>query len=175
MSYVIDANVASSYCNEIIHNKIEYTDSAKPLFESLSRNSQVIFDKNGHIEHEWKNQIKDEFWKVIIEDMIYYGIIKYIDIDVKLCRDLIKALNILGFCKSRDIWYIRAAYNESLTCEYCHLITEDVDFYEPKEKEANNSRKNKIKKGRKGCVIKYLNNNTSIIVHCLYTINQEIT
>ena len=67
---------------------------------------------------------------------------------------------------SRDIEYIKCAINTEIK----YILTEDIDFFDPKKKESSAIDKYRTKNERQGAFCKFLNKNYKITVglaeHC---------
>jgi hypothetical protein len=157
---VIDANVFRAYALEEVSEikTPERTDSALSLFERLGNNAVAFLDEGGQIQNEWSvlANFAAEWFEEWLADGFSSG--RFYEVTASTDAQLVKRYRALGFPNSKDIWYIRTAHG---LCRLCNrnrpiLVAEDIDFYDPKQKQAVN--KNAIFLSGKGPVSKQLSN-----------------
>lgn len=169
---VIDANIISEFYKEFIIDGGDLYD----LINYILDNCGVVF--TDLIHHEWISTCNNYVITEWITDGLKLGKIRYIN--PQLDRDIIKKLHIkygLPRNKSHDIEYIRCA-NVTLTK---YILTNDIDFFDPKLKnDASKAKKDaKIKRNGKLCMflLKKLKIRVGTPHHCVNDFNTfcEIT
>lgn len=134
MRCVIDANVLKGYFHEIVLGK-PHGLSAQPsrIFQLLGGVVVAFLDDEGHIEHEWEAQVGREWLRAWLIERIDEDAIR--PIHAADARDLVSALKKLGFPGKGDTWYVRVALAAGeLGKVESVIVTEDVDFIDPKKK-----------------------------------------
>lgn len=155
MEIVIDANVLKGYYDAL------FTEShLNPtlIFERLGQDI-VYLDEGGQIKQEWRNVVEPEWFDGWYAQQLSTGHLQLIPAEThpKLLKKLVTEF---GFPRSRDQWYIRVAKTVFDYFEECTLITEDGDFYDPKQKASSKCEKN-------APVAKFLRKKEGIIVQCV--------
>lgn len=132
MSIVVDANVVKGYYDEVVIDvRHSLTQSAVNIFETIT--NVIYVDNQEFIESEWKRVVDPEWFDVWYSDSLRSGKISMVD--VKNCKELCESLYKIGFPKGeRDVWYVRTAKATLTFQKECFIITEDIDFYDPKKK-----------------------------------------
>lgn len=168
---VIDANIISEYYKEFIIDEGDLYD----LINCILDNYGVVF--TDLIHHEWISTCNNYVIKEWITDGLKLGKIRYIH--PQLDRAIIKKLHTkFGFPKkSHDIEYIKCA-NVTLTK---YILTNDIDFFDPKLKNDTIKAKKDAKINRMGKLCRFLLKELKIRVgtphHCVNDFNTfcEIT
>jgi hypothetical protein len=117
-------------------------------------------DDIGKIQHEWFTQCPSPRFKEWFLQNMKMGRIRMVKatISQEHKRHLVIAL---GFPRrGYDIAYVAVA--NATTRRY--IVTEDIDFFDPTQKCANNETKERIKNERSGPVCTYLRNDMEIRV-----------
>jgi hypothetical protein len=147
--FVIDACSFKLFYDELVANTFGVS---RRSLEHILENDVIIVDFLGHIRHEWMTTCcgeQDEFirqWIInrIVEDRIQERTLK----KDKAVRNSIRELGI----PQRDHKYIYlAVFNHAFA-----IISEDIDFYDPREKNRGEARVARMKHRRDGCVCRYL-------------------
>ncbi len=168
MNVVIDANRIAGYFKEsVLELNTDLTDKATYIIDRPENQDQVYLDINGNIEKEWESVVDSEWFSVwfarlLIDEKAYC-------IEVDLYSFLCKKLRLLGFPRSRDIWYIRTAKEISNNQSRAYIISEDIDFFDPSKKCSSSSSRLTILKNRRGPICKYLDKNENILVNSIYS------
>jgi hypothetical protein len=167
---VIDAQlVAYFYIEEILQKTSPCTSSASDLFARLSVNDIALVDDADHIYNEWKQQSagNPEWFDAWYGDLLAIGGI--VEIKAATHKNLVDRLKKdCGFPKSKDTWYIRtAATGVDDFGSAVGLISEDLDFYAPKEKACGGKRRQKILLDTLGSVAKTLRKSADVRVRCV--------
>ena len=167
MGLIIDSHVFKGYYIErVLEKKSELTYDPTIIFEDSGIASEIYFDNKEIIENEWRSLVDRYWFDVWFADMLTNNGINYIE--PERSKDLAKKLFNLGFpIHSKDIWYIRTAKAVSNELGICVLITEDIDFYDPRKKKIQRKKRIDILLNCKGCVAKYLNKSENIRVCCV--------
>jgi hypothetical protein len=168
MVLVIDANVFEGFFKEEILgiDEIQLTASPKRIFERLGQLDVTYFDTDGHIKNEWRQLVEPEWFdgwypKLLIEGGAF-------EIGVQTYYQIRKQLKTLGFPSSKDIWYIRTAKSIGADRDPT-IITEDLDFFNPRMKKCCNKTRIEILKRSCGPIEKYLSKKESICVNSVIT------
>ena len=117
------------------------------------------------IEHEWRKHFSHQYMEEWLTDEIKKGRIRYVKPNMN--PDAIKKIRTrFGLNNSRDLTYIKCANSTSTK----YILTEDIDFYDPKKKRTNPTERKKVMNQRKGVLCKYLKHVHKITVgmlqHC---------
>jgi hypothetical protein len=147
---VVDANVMNLFNQSLI--KKEAT-GARTLVERIESTHGFVIDEGGQIEHQWLETCdKAYFGTWLVEGLKGGRIRKVVAVLEKQHR---KKLRIdCGMpTKRAELTYVAVA-NSVDNLKY--IVTEDIDFWEPSAKKADETRKQAIKTARSGCVSKYL-------------------
>lgn len=143
------------------------------LFDLASEQLLLFLDEGEIIEHEWRNVVDRLWFDTWLAGEFARGKIRTIAVppNGKLRRELLA----LGFPvrRSRDIWYVRTACEAKVlagTTEEMTLVSEDLDFYEPREKGAAHKRRMKILLASGGAVSKHLRREYQVLVACVATL-----
>lgn len=165
MDAVIDANVVCGYYKEAILGKAnDLTGPVTPIFDRLGNEDTAYIDEGGQVESEWRRVVENEWFEIWFTDSIRDGLIKRIGVET--CRDLFVKLTVLGFPASRDRWHIRVAKKVAESTNLCVLLTEDLDFYDPKKKLGSSKTRTSILLGEAGPVSAHLRRHEGIVVSC---------
>jgi hypothetical protein len=131
---------------------------------------KIFTDAGGIIEHEWANLVDPVWFQAWLADQLVSG--KLIQVQASASPAVARDLYTLGFPRkrSRDIWYIRTA--QALLAQPDaprpgYLVSEDVDFYDPKIKNGDHKTRVKTIKESKGPIARYLRRNLAIEVLCV--------
>ena len=164
---IIDANIVVGYFKETVKGAIhDLTVSPTSLFESLGSSIVCYVDDGGHIEAEWSRPVEPEWFNAWYSDLLISDSIRTTETDN--CRDLKKQLKDLGFpTTTKDFLYCRVGVAVSKKNGKANLITEDLDFYEPSEKECGGPRRKQLLCNSRGQVAKHLRRESDIEVICV--------
>ncbi|WP_438392337.1 hypothetical protein [Caballeronia sp. DA-9] len=165
MPTIVDANVLREYYREHVLNiKSELTHSTLLIFDQARA---IFLDDGGQIEHEWGNLVDPYWFSVWLAHKLEFSEINYID--VSNCPDLCNHVYGLGFPKgSRDIWYLRTA----MACvskfkKSSNVVTEDIDFYNPKQKAANGAARIAVLKNANAPIKKTMRKDYDVNICCV--------
>lgn len=161
MSVVVDANVFKGFFQiSVIGLKSELSADPTPLFLGEYR---IALDDGGKIEAEWEGVVEREWFRAWIIDAYDQGLVSnYSPIVCALTkRELVK----LGFPRdSKDIWYVRTAM---AIAPHVNLVSEDMDFYDPKKKALSGSARKKVLLSKGSPVRRFLDKERDISVSCV--------
>jgi hypothetical protein len=169
MQLVIDANVFEGYYKEEILGLADnqLTGSAKDIFNRLGIEDITFFDNKGNIKDEWR-RLSDPEWfeswypSLLMNESAY-------EIEVESCSELKKQLSKFGFPNSKDFWYIKTAKSVTKKVKKVFIITEDLDFYNPKMKKTCRKTRNHILTNKCDPVARYLQKKEGIIINSIAT------
>ena len=156
MNVIVDANVFKGYYLEkVVEIDHGLTDSPTYVFES--DNYTLYFDNSDHIMHEYKSLIGSNEASELIIELMNKGKLRLSE--KKIDRELEKLIKSKGFdLNSKDKWYIRTALKskDGNPDKSIHIITEDIDFYNPKKKNCDSVERQAIIRDCKSPVAKEL-------------------
>lgn len=142
MELILDAHILGWYYQA---HELEVltpcTGSPVELFERLGRADIGVLDEGGQIEAEWRKQADSDWFDAWLSERFEVGDI--IEVETHTCGALIKELvNKYGFPKAgKDRWYIRtASARAGGKAQLVAIVSEDLDFYEPKAKNGRGNR-----------------------------------
>ncbi len=147
MDLVIDAPLVKCFYQESERQsgQTECRCAAAPLFQRLGAGDIAVLDSKGQLEREWKSLVDQDWFKSWLSQCYQVGSIVEIDVDNE--ADLLRALaSQCGFPhRSGDKWLVRVAVTRAkATGECVALVSEDVDFFDPKVKNDARARKNRL-------------------------------
>ncbi|RLC00681.1 MAG: hypothetical protein DRI57_31995 [Deltaproteobacteria bacterium] len=162
---IIDANIINGYFQEtVLELDSQLTANPSPIFDRLGDDHALFLDDGGHIEHEWGEVVEREWFEAWYADILKDG--KAQLIRARTYPEIRKRLRNLGFPdKGGDIWYVRIAKTVSERYGNSNLITEDMDFFDPKKKRSQ--ARMKILQSKVAPVAKYLRKKENVIVACV--------
>jgi hypothetical protein len=164
MGLIVDANIVKGFFQEAVLGKgHDLTGSAMPIFDKNFRKHPIYLDDEGNLHYEWRAVVDPEWFDVWFTDLIRDDVIRQISAPPE--KNFRKELAGLGFpAKGRDIWYARVANALTILSNFAILVSEDLDFYEPKEKGCSSKRRNEILLKELGSVRRHLRKKRSIYV-----------
>lgn len=164
---VVDANVIVKFVKDDIKS---IDPQIITLNKKVAKKYIITFDNRGFVETECiQSYNPTDFTKVWISEKEKAGKIKRIKPYPLKKTDIKPLLNKYGFPRN-DILYINLA--NSIPKRY--IISEDMDFYDPKSKNVCQKTKTKIINDRAGKLCKYLKKEFKIIVANIYNANNEL-
>lgn len=166
MDLVIDANIISGYGKEISGYGHDLTGSVSDILNRMGQKDHIYLDKGKQIEKEWRGQAKAEWFDAWLGDRFLDNTI--IEISVESCKILIQQLRTKGFPFSKDVWYLRVARAVSTREGKSYLLTEDLDFFDPKKKnKIHGKTRHKFLKVGRGVICIFLRRTEKIFVTCV--------
>jgi hypothetical protein len=160
---VVDANIMSYYMRE---KKNEDGELFKLIEYIINYCGLAI---NDAVEREWKNTTGDQFFCIWFDEYMLAQKIRYVAESNKLTIHQKKKIhNDYGLPKkkSKDIDYIECAINTEIK----YILTDDIDFFDPKKKMASAREKFKVKNQRQGALCRFLKKEFEVVVglpdHC---------
>lgn len=162
---VADANIVLGYflCS-VLGQETRLTADPSGLIESLDQKLQLCVDDCGNLEAECVALVGVEWLEPWLARLLVEGKVRVVS--PQRVRSLEKKLSTLGFPGGRDFWYIRTALAAVAVCGSSVLLTEDMDFFEPREKRAPNARRLRFLTEGKGRVCRQLRRE-KVLVQCV--------
>jgi hypothetical protein len=154
---VVDANVMSQFTQSLIR---EENTPARFLIESIEATIGFAIDKRGQIQQQWRNTCGHRLFGEWLIGGLKKGTVRMVDASLdlahrkKLCID--KGFPNGGY----ELTYVAVAAKAPPH----HIVTDDIDFWEPKYKKAEERTKTAAKECRSGTVCKYLSKKLGIRV-----------
>jgi hypothetical protein len=144
LNLVVDANIFKSYFMEsVLEKNTNLTDSTIKIFEMGNLKNLIFHDDGGIIQKEWENLVEPEWFQTWLGDMFSSG--KLIEITPINDDSLKSKLKNNGFpINTKDYKYVTTANSVAKKNNYAYIVTEDMDFYSPKEKNCDCKRRGKI-------------------------------
>lgn len=155
---IVDANIFKSYYDLFINGiPSQLTDCPSKIFNNIGTKKSYIavFDDSGIIKHEWENLVDYQWFEIWYSDMLLNENFRLTETQVD--QKLESLLTQHGFPKGRDIIYVRTAKQVSYENGKCIFATEDLDFFDPKNKNSANKTRIRILEKSQGNVCKSLN------------------
>jgi len=94
---------------------------------------------------EWRDVVSPEWFDAWIPEMFREE--RVVEISVKTEHALRKRLVGIGFPKGKDWWYVKVACAVSNSYQSSILVSEDLDFIEPREKLSGSRRRGRLLRG----------------------------
>ncbi len=134
MGCVLDANIVKGVFEEDVHGTHDLTDSpGSVLRRIIASGERICIDDGGLMQAEWANCVEREWfenWFLTLASESNLTAISPID-----CRHILKRLRIdYGFPQTRDRAVLTVALTDAATQGRSRLLTEDLDFFDPKAK-----------------------------------------
>lgn len=179
ISLVADANVFQAFYEEEVLGHVgprpERSASAKPVLGAIQAVAFAFVDTSGKIEKEWRDRCQgnNEWFDAWFGGHLQGDRIRLLD--CKNSSHLSKRYRQLG-CPNDDVVYIKVAVESTKTSPICSLrllVTEDIDFYDPKQKRAKD-KLNSVFLPRKGIVVKALDAD-GVHVCCLAHVHAHLS
>lgn len=168
MCMIIDAHVMREFYLEVTQGQSSATEAVTPIIDTLSHENPAYLDENGMIKHKWRTNVKNEWFSGWFPRALAADKIRFIEpLNPSTVRN--RLASDCGFpIQSRKIWYIRTGEAVANEEGACVLLSEDLHFYEPGEKNCGSDRKERILRNRVGCVVEILDD-VDVSVHCVAT------
>jgi hypothetical protein len=163
---VIDAQLlAGLYRETIVGEAPAYSAATTDLFARLGSEDLGYMDRDGVIESEYRALVDPDWFDAWLGDRLQAG--DFVISAGRRCPALLKILVVQhGFPRrSKDCRYIELCCGVvEATGEWTALISEDLDFYEPKAKAANSSYRQRVLASGRGPVARHLKKHEMIAV-----------
>lgn len=174
MKIVIDAEIIKGYFEEtVLQIETSLTSSVGGIFARLGEQDTAYLDDGGQIEHEWRNLVSPEWFDAWYAQQLNEGHAVPVPISDS-CNLLRRKLEQdCGFPRrSRDFWYIKTAKTVTDKRSKAVIATEDLDFFDPTEKESASKTREKILRSSTGPVVRILARELilikSVVCYCEY-------
>jgi hypothetical protein len=146
----VDANIMCKFTESLIHD-IETNERA--VVRKLQSSHGFVIDDRGQIKHQWLETCGTN----VFGEWFYQGLKTGIIREVQATLEKQHKKRLQQGCgmptKRAELMYVAAAN----VTELKYIVTDDIDFWEPKAKKRGNREKHdEIKQQRKGTVCKYL-------------------
>ena len=157
---VFDANC---WCERVDEETKKESGRATLAFEKAEADGKIVLDDEGYIKHQYcaaRRGFGEKLFDIMFEA---YSLRGRILISPKSKNQALgKALRDLGVPRSEHP-YFHAANN----VEAQFIVSEDIDFFDPSQKQGTAKAKAKAKTQRKGCVCKFARKSLGCEVICL--------
>lgn len=170
MGITVDSNVINSYMHCLIHD--ETTGIVHRLFELISDGPGISIDEDGKIVHQWNETCNHKLFEIWLLEGIQKGMIRVVE--HRLSEQHKKHLRIkLGFPYQvrHEGVYIEVA---AVTPEKL-LISEDIDFWSPRDKDSTPERRREIMECGQGAVYGYLHRKVGVSVLTINLAHLKLT
>jgi hypothetical protein len=152
----VDANIMKNFTSDYL---AEQDSPSRLLVEKVLQNQGLVIDVHGKIQQEWFSTCGNMFFKAWFVEQVKLGLIRQVKPRIELHHK--KHLTIKhGMPKGYDLVYVGVS-NVTATR---YIVTEDIDFFDPCLKKANQATKGTAKEKRDGAVCKYLRTEMKIRV-----------
>lgn len=147
---VVDSNVMNLFNQGVIEDE---TTDARQLVEKIEATHGFAIDAGGKIRQQWLETCDSVYFGTWFTEGLKTGRIHQVAPTISQADA--KHLRITcGMPRARFEFTYVAVANRVTQPRY--IVTEDIDFWEPKAKTASHERKEAIKATRTGCVCKHL-------------------
>ena len=170
MLFVIDANIFAGFfrvCSGVPGEPL--TGDPCGLFDLENTAATIAFDAGNHVESEWTRVVPAEWATAWIGDALIKGKIRHFHAVVD--PSLVALLRRFGFPLrgSGDLWYLRLADSSSVKGEGCLVVTEDLDFFDPRQKGTiTGAARLKFLREHRGPLRRALEKQRKICVRCVH-------
>ena len=170
---VADTNIIKYYYDDVSHDEFNFQ---RKLIDSICDNCGFVINEQIYWEYELK--ITTFGFKDWLGTMMWEGKIDYINerSETKLSphnKNIIHDKFGLPRNNSKDIHFIICANHTTIK----YIITNDIDFFDPKKKEVNSENREKIINQRSGQLCHFLEKKLGILVglptHCHQTLCEK--
>ena len=151
----IDANVISNFYSDYLRG---FDSPSRITVEQSIARLGIVVDEGGRIQHEWFGVCPGPFLREWFLEQVKLGRIRLVKSHIELHHKK-KLKNDLGF-PADDFTYIAVANVTQIR----YIVTDDIDFHDPKLKCADHRRKLDAKETRRGAVCSYLRSHMRITV-----------
>jgi hypothetical protein len=164
MGLVVDAQIVKGFFQDTVLDKgHNLTESASLIFDDSFRKHPIYVDDEEKVWSEWRSGVAQEWFDIWYTNLLRDDVVR--EIPAPPDKNLRKELVALGFPFSgRDIWYARVSNAVRCSFGFAILVSEDLDFYEPKEKGCASGRRKEILLKEIGSVRKHLKKKRGIHV-----------
>jgi hypothetical protein len=171
LNIVIDAQIVGWHLAELRGAMTDCSHPPSVLFATLGVSDTAFLDDGDQIESEWRRTTDPDWFDQWYADLLERG--AAVIIPVPTARALLRQLHRDdGFPYTRDGWYVSTAVEVVQRRGECSIISEDLDFYDPRAKRGcSPARRRQILGGSRGPVARRLRRAASVEVrsvasHC---------
>lgn len=157
---VFDANCWSSYVDEELSGSAGLASAAFEKAKSLGR---ILFDGGGLMRQQYL-QVKRGFGEDLFEAFFEAGVLsgKVRLVAAAADQQLRQCLLGLGVPQGEHIYFRTAKSGDAK-----HIISEDIDFFDPTLKQRGEAEKSNARLNSSGCVCKEFRKNHGILIFCI--------
>lgn len=157
---VIDANALNEVVSEIKTTASNRVGPYEQLLEDLATKCHIVTDR--FIEQEWKNACGRQWVELLLVDWIQRGLVSQCDADNdKEVRDDLR-VNYELPRKSSDHRYVACARQT----EPHHVLTIDMDLYDPTLKESSRTAKRRARFDLRGKLCRHVFTRYGVTIEC---------
>jgi hypothetical protein len=133
------------------------------LVEFILSHHKIAIDRAGKIKQEWCGRTQPDVAEEWLTDQLKQD--RVVLMAARMDNDIKnKIFNDFGLDRrEKDIEYIKTANVTAMK----YIVTEDIHFYDPKMKKANKATHERMKEGREGRLLRYLEKKLAITVASL--------
>ncbi len=152
---IVDANVFKGFYESEMGNAHTLSGCPIKLMSKCTPDTPIYHDVGRIIENEWQQVVDYDWFTTWLSVQLLAGKISYVE--PKHDNELEKKMANVGFPKGRDIVYARVCLSVvDLKGQPCTLYTEDLDFYDPKQKKCTAKTRAKLLLAATGPICKIL-------------------
>lgn len=157
---VLDANCWCARIDELMRGNDGLGVRAYSKAESIGK---IVFDNDGHIRQQYIDARKgfgEQIFNIFFEEAVLKGKIEMVPSggNATLRNHLI-----LAGLPRKELHYFQAAHSANAA----YIVSEDIDFFEPKLKAASERSKARAKANRTGCICKLARKLIGAEIFCL--------
>lgn len=146
-SFVLDSNIVVAVERSDAGLSWDVSDDPSGIMQHMIESgTRLVIDSGGHILQEWQNCVNGEWF----ENWFFAlsATANLAEIDAVRDHALERKLRVEhGFPQAENIWLVRTAVAESELKDSCCLLTEDMDFRDPRKKKASATTREKYLSG----------------------------
>ena len=160
---VIDANCWSAYVDESVRGDTK--GLAISTYETASKLGAIIFDSGLLIRQQYvqgKRGIGEQLFETFFERGVLSGTVRLVAVNPS--KDVFKHLQTLGVPRKEHIYFHTACAGGA-----SHLVSEDIDFFDPTLKGKSALHTRRAKKKGKGRVCREFSKTKGITICCMET------
>lgn len=166
MHVVIDAQlILGYYCEDVLGRPPIHTAAVREVVARLGSGDTACVDDAQQIEAEYRQLVDREWFDAWFGDRLLLGEVVAVKADA--CRELLARLRGYGFPRGRDRRYVAVAATLAKEQGCSILLSEDLDFYDPRAKRADSRRRMAVILSQKGPVADHLRKESAVEVRCV--------
>jgi hypothetical protein len=157
---VLDANCWCARVDEVLSDT---SGIAIKAFEKAQALGKIVFDNDGHIRQQYIDARKgfgEQLFNAFFEQAVLRGTVQIV---ANVGNQQLRKQLIASGLPRKELHYFQAAD----TAKAAFIVSEDIDFFDPKLKRANESAKRRAKSARTGCICKLSRTMIGAEIYCL--------